>query len=112
MILAQRGNSFSHGLCGFSSISRRGNMPQGLTKIETEQASRMRASPAGSPGELGMAGKAACPGSMRPNHGSIGLLGQDLEQHGMGHAAVDDVNRVHTASRRLQGALNFGQHAA
>ena len=40
--------------------------------------------------------------SARTDHRAVGLLGQDLEQHRVRHAAVDDVHRVDAALRRVE----------
>ena len=50
--------------------------------------------------------------SMRPNHGAECLLSQNLQQHGVRHTPVNDVNGVHAAFGCIQCACNFGQHAA
>ena len=52
------------------------------------------------------------PGSVRPNHGAKSLLGQNLQQHGMRYASVDDVDGVDAAFGRVKCASNFGQHTA
>ena len=42
--------------------------------------------------------------SMRADHRAVGLVGQDLEQHRVRHAAVDDVHRVDAVLRRVERA--------
>ena len=49
---------------------------------------------------------------MASNHGAEGLVGQNLKQHGMRYTAVNDVNSVDTTFCGIQGAADFGQHAA
>ena len=43
---------------------------------------------------------------------AVGLIGQDLEQHRVRHAAVDDVHRVDAALGGVERAADLGQHAA
>ena len=50
--------------------------------------------------------------SVRANHGAVGLVGQNFQQHGVGHTAIDDVHRVHAALGGLQRTADLGQHAA
>ena len=52
------------------------------------------------------------PRSVRPDHGAVGLLGQNFEQHGVWHAAINDVHGVHAGLGGVQRARNLGQHAA
>jgi hypothetical protein len=51
-------------------------------------------------------------GRLRADHRAVGLVGQDLQQHGVRHAAVDDVHRVDAALGGVQRAGDLGQHAA
>src|SRR5690606_38885617 len=39
-------------------------------------------------------------------------VGEDFQQHGVGHPAVDDVRAGHPALNRFQGTANLRQHAA
>ena len=52
------------------------------------------------------------PLSMGADHRAVGLLGQHLEQHRVGHAAVDDVHGVDAVLRGIERGGDLGQHAA
>ena len=47
------------------------------------------------------------PRSVRPDHGAVGLLGQNFEQHGV-HAAINDVHGVHAGLGGVQRAAILG----
>ena len=50
--------------------------------------------------------------SVRADHRPKCLLGQNLQQQGVRHAPVDDMNRIDAAFGGIQCAFDFGQHAA
>src|SRR3990167_3156504 len=52
-----------------------------------------------------------CSTSMTTDHGAVGLIGQDLQQHGMRHTAVDDVPGVPASLGGTERGRNLGQHA-
>ena len=52
------------------------------------------------------------PVSVRPDHRPVSLIAEDFEEHGVGDAAVDDVDGVDAAARGFEGRGDLGQHAA
>ena len=52
------------------------------------------------------------PVSVRPDHCPVSLIAEDFEEHGVGDAAIDDVDGIDAAARGFEGRGDLGQHAA
>ena len=50
--------------------------------------------------------------SMGADHGAVGLVRQNLQEHGVGHATVNDVHGVDATLGSVQRTADLGQHAA